>query len=38
MQPAWGRAKDPAPKRMVFLCNTLGLHGPALFPKKTGSN
>ena len=23
---------------MVFICNTLGLHAPALFPKKTGTN
>ena len=25
-----------APRRAVFLCNTLGLHAPALFPKKSG--
>ena len=37
MSPAW--AKDAvAPKRAVFLCTTLGLHAPALFPKKTGAD
>ena len=35
MQPAWAK-EQAAPKRMVFICNTLGLHAPALFPKKTG--
>ena len=37
MQPAWGKEQVP-PKRMVFICNTLGLHAPALFPKKTGAD
>jgi len=37
MQPAWAKEQAP-PKRMVFICNTLGLHAPALFPKKTGTN
>jgi hypothetical protein len=37
MQPAWGKELAP-PKRMVFICNTLGLHAPALFPKKTGAD
>ena len=37
MSPAW--AKDAStPKRAVFLCTTLGLHAPALFPKKTGAD
>ena len=37
MQPAWAKEQAP-PKRMVFICNTLGLHAPALFPKKTGAD
>jgi len=37
MQPAWGKEQAP-PKRMVLICNTLGLHAPALFPKKTGAD
>ena len=37
MQPAWAKEQAP-PKRMVTICNTLGLHAPALFPKKTGTN
>ena len=37
MQPAWAKEQVP-PKRMVFICNTLGLHAPALFPKKTGAD
>jgi len=36
MQPAWAKEQAP-PKRMVLICNTLGLHAPALFPKKTGA-
>ena len=37
MSPAC--AKDAvAPKRAVFLCTTLGLHAPALFPKQTGAD
>ncbi len=37
MQPAWAKEQAP-PKRMVIICNTLGLHAPALFPKKTGAD
>ena len=37
MQPAWAKEQAP-PKRMVTICNTLGLHAPALFPKKTGAD
>ena len=37
MQPAWGKEQAP-PKRMVIICNALGLHAPALFPKKTGAD
>ena len=37
MQPAWAK-EQAAPKRMVTICNTLGLHAPALFPKKTGAD
>jgi len=37
MQPAWAKEQAP-PKRMVLICNTLGLHAPALFPKKTGAD
>jgi hypothetical protein len=35
MQPTWAKEQAP-PKRMVIICNTLGLHAPALFPKKKG--
>ncbi|MDC0156800.1 DUF1552 domain-containing protein [Verrucomicrobia bacterium] len=37
MQPAWAKEQAP-PKRMVLICNTLGLHAPALFPKKIGAD
>ena len=30
--------QHPPPKRMVCICNTLGLHAPSLFPTTTGSN
>ncbi|MFM1561298.1 MAG: DUF1552 domain-containing protein, partial [Roseibacillus sp.] len=30
-------AKSAPPKRMVFICNALGLHSPALFPAKNGA-
>ena len=35
MSPLQAKNVQP-PKRAVFLCNTLGLHAPALFPKKAG--
>ncbi len=36
MSPALARAAIPAPRRMVTLCNALGLHPPALFPATPG--
>ncbi len=30
-------AEIAPPKRMVFICNALGLHSPALFPAKSGA-
>jgi hypothetical protein len=30
-------AKSAPPKRMIFICNALGLHSPALFPAKSGA-
>ena len=38
MHPALGRETSKLPKRMVFICTTLGLHAPALFPKTDGEN
>ena len=38
MSPAFGLEVAKSPKRMVLICTTLGLHGPALFPKKTGAD
>lgn len=35
---AWAVDSDAAPKRMVMICTSLGLHGPSLFPATTGSN
>ena len=29
-------ASNSPPRRMVFICNTLGLYGPSLWPEKTG--
>ena len=29
-------AQAPAPKRLVAVCTSLGIYGPALFPKQTG--
>ncbi|MEK6237735.1 MAG: DUF1552 domain-containing protein, partial [Planctomycetales bacterium] len=37
MNPAMGRERATQPKRMVLICNTLGLYPPSLFPKTTGS-
>jgi hypothetical protein len=37
MNPALGRQSQPPPKRMVTICTALGLHGPALYPKTTGT-
>ncbi len=35
MNPAWSKEAAP-PRRAVFICTTLGLHAPALYPKTTG--
>ena len=35
MNPAWAKEAAP-PRRAVFICTTLGLHAPALYPKTTG--
>ena len=37
MNPAFGREPVTPPKRMVLICNTLGLHPPSLFPTTAGS-
>lgn len=37
MNPALGRERVAPPKRMVLICNALGLHPPSLFPKTAGS-
>ncbi len=37
MNPAVGRERVAPPKRLVLICNTLGLHPPSLFPKTAGS-
>ena len=36
MSPVFGRDTSTPPRRMVFICNTLGFHPPSLFPRKTG--
>jgi hypothetical protein len=33
MNPVFGAANNAPPKRMVFVCTTLGLHPPLLWPK-----
>ena len=39
MSPAMGaNSVEQAPKRMVLICTTLGLHPPALWPETTGEN
>ncbi len=37
MSRAFGSETLTSPKRMVLICNTLGLHPPSLFPKSAGS-
>lgn len=37
MHPVLGREVVTPPRRMVLICNTLGLHPASLFPKKTGT-
>ena len=38
MSPALGAKQEEPPKRLVFMCTTLGLHPPLLWPKKTGTD
>ena len=38
MNPAFARHVAPATKRMVFVCTTLGLHPPNLWPETTGKD
>ena len=38
MTPANGAPLDEVPHRMVLICTTLGLHGPALWPQTAGKN
>ena len=38
MSMAVGRTQITPPKRIVCICNTLGLHAPSLFPTTTGNN
>ena len=37
MSPTVTQEAKAQPKRMLLICNTLGLHPPSLFPKKSGS-
>lgn len=38
MNPAVGREIATPPRRMVLICNTLGLHPPSLFPNTPGQD
>ena len=38
MRPLQGAATDAPPKRMVFVCPTLGLHPPLLWPQTPGAD
>ena len=38
MNPVFGAANNAPPKRMVFVCTTLGLHPPLLWPKTPGAD
>ncbi|MEO1833850.1 MAG: DUF1552 domain-containing protein [Akkermansiaceae bacterium] len=39
MESLGAKGGEPSPpKRMVFICSALGLHGPALYPTKTGTD
>ena len=38
MRPLQGAATDAPPKRMVFVCTTLGLHPPLLWPQTPGAD
>ena len=36
MSPAIASSNPEPPKRLVFICSTLGLHGPSFWPETTG--
>ena len=36
MTPVFGSNKETPPKRLIFVCTSLGLHGPNLWPETTG--
>ena len=38
MQPVFARAASASPRRMVSICNTLGLYSEAWFPQTSGSD
>ena len=38
MKPAIGHEHMAPPKRMVLICNALGLHSPSLFPQTSGTD
>ena len=38
MRPARGREAGKTPQRMVFVCTTLGLHPPSLWPQSPGAD
>ena len=38
MNPVFARHANDAPKRMVFICTTLGLHPPNLWPENPGKD
>ena len=38
MNPAFAATDYPPPKRVVFVCTTLGLHAPALWPAAPGAD
>jgi len=38
MKPAIGHEPMAPPKRMVLICNALGLHSPSLFPRTSGTD
>jgi len=38
MQPALAARQQPSPKRLVFICTSLGLYPPMLWPKTSGED
>ena len=38
MNPVYGFDRPEQPKRMVLICNTLGLYPPSLFPRTAGTD